>query len=187
MRAPGWYVVLLAAVGVERLRELAVSRAHERSLAGRRAAASGYPLMVAAHVGLVTLPLLEASMLGTRRPRWGWAAVLAGATALRVWSIRSLGEQWNVKAVVPRDVRPVVSGPYRYIRHPNYLAVALEFVAVPMIAGAWISATVLSAVNAVVLYDRIRDEERLLEESPAYREAFADRARFLPAIWAFRP
>ena len=183
MRVPGWYVALLAAVGVERLRELAVSRARERSLSGERAAASSYPLMVAAHVGLVTLPLLEASMRGRRSPRWGWAAVLLGATGLRVWSIHSLGPSWNVRAVVPRDLRPVDSGPYRHIRHPNYLAVILEFVAVPMVAGAWTSAILLSALNAVVLSHRIREEERLLDASPAYREAFAKRARFVPGIY----
>lgn len=183
MRPPGWYAVLLAAVGIERLREVALSRGHERSMPGERAAASTYPLMVGAHAALVTLPLLEASMRRSRRPRWGWVAVLAGATALRAWSISSLGPAWNVRAAVPRDLQPVERGPYRYIRHPNYLAVVLEFAAVPMIAGAWISATVLSAVNAVVLYDRIRDEERLLEESPAYRDTFADRARFVPGIY----
>jgi methyltransferase len=182
MRAPNWYAVLLAAVGAERLRELAVSRAHERTLTGARAAPSSYPLMVAAHVGLITLPLLEASLRGRSRPRWGWVAVLAGATALRVWSIRSLGAAWNVRAVVPRDLAPVRRGPYEYIRHPNYLAVILEFVAVPMIAGAWLSAVVLSAVNAVVLVDRIREEERLLDESPAYREAFAGKSRFIPGV-----
>ena len=182
MRPPGWYVLLLAGIGLERLRELAVSRAHERATPGRRAAASTYPLMVAAHVGLVTLPLLEASMRPPARPRWGWVGVLAGATALRVWSIRSLGRAWNVRAVVPRDLEPSERGPYRYIRHPNYLAVILEFAAVPMVGGAWMSAVVLSALNAVVLVDRIQQEERLLDASPGYRARFAGRARFVPGI-----
>jgi methyltransferase len=182
MRVPWWYAILLAGIGVERLRELDVSRTHERSLSGSPAAPASYPLMVAAHAGLVTLPLLEASLRRIRRPRWGWVAVLAGATALRVWSIRSLGSSWNVKAVVPPDLEPVERGPYRYVRHPNYLAVILEFAAVPLIAGAWLSAVVLSAVNTVVLADRIREEERLLDESPAYRERFSRRARFIPGI-----
>ena len=182
MRVPGWYALLLAALGAERLRELALSKQHERSLAGTRAAESSYPLMVAAHVGLVTIPLLEASIRGARRPRWGWVGVLAGATALRVWSIHSLGPAWNVHAIVPDEVEPVERGPYRYVRHPNYVAVILEFVAVPLVAGAWMSAVVLSAVNAVVLRDRIREEERLLDASPGYRRRFASRARFIPGI-----
>jgi methyltransferase len=181
-RAPAWYVAMLAAVGAQRLAELALSRANERAAPGIRAAPRSFPLMVAAHAGLLTLPLLEASVRGTRRPRWGWIAVLGGATALRAWSIRSLGRSWNVRAAVADGFTPVVGGPYRYIRHPNYAAVILEFAAVPMIAGAWLTALALSCLNAVVLYDRIRDEERLLGASPAYRRAFAGRARFIPRV-----
>ena len=114
---------------------------------------------------------------------WRWVMVLVAATALRIWSIRSLGQAWNVRAAVPDDLAPVESGPYAYIRHPNYLAVMLEFLAVPLIARARLSALVLSALNAVVLFDRIRAEERLLNASPAYRQAFARRARFIPGLF----
>ena len=97
--------------------------------------------------------------------------------------MRSLGRQWNVRALVPRDLAPVETGPYRYVRHPNYVAVILEFLAVPLVAGANLSAGLLSAVNAYVLYDRIRAEEALLEASPSYRKAFGGKARFLPGIF----
>lgn len=180
---PIWYAALLAAVGVQRLSELAVSRAHERRLPGTRAAPRTYPLMVVAHAALVTAPLLEVWGRPRRGPRWGWAAVLAGATALRIWSIRTLGPSWNARASVPRNLEPVTTGPYRFIRHPNYVAVIAEFAAIPLIAGAWRSAVILSALNAAVLYDRIRAEERLLDASPAYRTAFAGRARFIPGLF----
>ena len=183
MRVPAWYVLLLGAIGAFRVRELYVSRAHERGLAGRRAARATYPLMVAAHAGLLTLPLLEVSGHPGRRPRWPWLAVLAAATVLRIWSIHSLGPAWNVRALVPPDLDPVETGPYRYIRHPNYVAVILEFAAVPMVAGARFSAAFLSALNAIVLVDRISAEERLLNESAAYREAFSKRARFVPGLF----
>lgn len=150
---------------------------------GTRAAARSYPLMVAAHAGLVTLPLLEISRRRRLRPRWEWCAVLAAATGLRIWSLRSLGRAWNVRAAVPPDLRPVTDGPYAYIRHPNYLAVILEFAAIPLIAGARRSALLLSALNAAVLVDRIREEERLLDASAAYRKAFAGTARFIPGIF----
>jgi methyltransferase len=138
--------------------------------------------MVAAHTALVVLPLVEVWGHPRRGPRWGWLALLASATALRIWSIRSLGGDWNVHAAVPENLQPVTRGPYRFIRHPNYLAVILEFLAVPLVAGAWRSAVVLSALNAAVLTDRIGAEERLLEASPAYREAFAGKARFVPRL-----
>jgi methyltransferase len=69
------------------------------------------------------------------------------------------------------------------VRHPNYAAVILEFLAVPLIAGAGFTAGLLSAVNAYVLYDRIRAEEALLDASPAYRKAFAGKARFIPRVF----
>lgn len=108
---------------------------------------------------------------------------MAAATGLRWWSIRSLGDQWNVRAVVPNNLQPVQSGPYRWIRHPNYLAVILEFAALPMAGGAWISAIGLSVLDGVVLLDRIAAEESLLFEVLAYQEAFSDKARFIPGIF----
>jgi methyltransferase len=182
---PAWYAALVVAVGVQRLRELTLSRARERGLRGRRAAARSYPLMVAAHVGLCTLPLVEVAV---RRPRpraasLVWVGVLAAATGLRWWSIRTLGGSWNVRAVVPDDLRPVTTGPYRFLRHPNYLAVALEFLALPLAGGATWSAAGLSLLDAVVLADRIRAEERLLAQVPGYEEAFRDRPRLVPGLF----
>lgn len=139
--------------------------------------------MVAAHVGLCTLPLVEVSVLHRRsRAPLIWVAMLGAATALRWWSIRSLGIEWNVRAEVPDDLHPVTGGPYRFVRHPNYVAVALEFVALPMAGGAAWSALGLSLVNAAVLWDRIRAEERLLAEVPSYARAFNGRARFIPGV-----
>jgi methyltransferase len=138
--------------------------------------------MVAAHAALVTLPLLEVWGHPRRRPRLTWLAVLAGATALRVWSIRTLGDAWNARAAVPANIEPVTDGPYAYIRHPNYLAVIVEFAAVPLVAGAWRSALALSLLNAAVLADRVAAEEKLLHASGAYRQEFAGKARFIPGL-----
>jgi len=171
-------------MAAQRLAELVVSRGHERRLHGARAAARSYPLMVAAHAGLLTLPLLEVAAL-RRRPRapLAWIAVLAGAGLLRRWSIRTLGTSWSARAVVPPDLRPVTAGPYRFIRHPNYVAVALEFAAPPLAGGAWLSALVLSALNALVLFDRIRDEEALLRRVPDHEQALGRKARFIPGLF----
>jgi len=178
-----WYLALTAAVGAQRLRELALSRRNERGLRGRRAATRTYPLMVAAHVGLCTVPLVEIAVR-RRRPRLPllWVAALGAATALRWWSIRSLGRSWNVRALVPDGLRPVTSGPYRFVRHPNYLAVAVEFLALPLAGGARWSALGLSLLNAAVLADRIRAEERLLAAAPGYEEAFRGRPRLIPGL-----
>jgi methyltransferase len=180
-----WFVGLTAVMAAQRLGELALSRRRERELVGgRQAAARSYPLMVAVHTALLTLPVVEVAAL-RRRPRAPlvWVGVLGAATLLRRWSIRTLGASWNARAVVPSDLRPVAEGPYRLVRHPNYVAVALEFLALPLAGGAWLSALGLSALNALVLFDRIREEERLLATVPGYEQTLGGKARFIPGIF----
>ncbi len=178
------YLALVGLAAVMRAAELAISRRNERRSRGPVAAPATYPLMVAAHVALFILPPLEAICLQRRPRRQGvWIGLLAAATGLRWWSIRTLGPSWNVRALVPPDLRPTAAGPYRFVRHPNYLAVALEFVALPLAGGAWASAVALSALNAVVLWDRIRAEERLLRAVPGYQELLGKRARFIPGVF----
>ncbi|HUY23886.1 MAG TPA: isoprenylcysteine carboxylmethyltransferase family protein [Candidatus Saccharimonadales bacterium] len=180
----GWYPVLVGALAIQRGRELQLSKRLERDQPGRRAAPGTFPVMVTAHVALFVLPLLETTLAHRRSRRPGvWLAVLAAATGLRWWSIRSLGPQWNVRAAVPPDLRPVATGPYRWVRHPNYLAVILEFLALPMAGGAWASALGLSILDGAVLLDRIRSEEELLLEVPGYAEVFSGKARFIPGIF----
>jgi len=179
----GWYPWLLGLDGFLRVCELLLSRRREAS-GGRQAAARSYPAMVALHAALFVAPLAERALTRRRaRAPLPWVGVLAGATALRWWCIETLGEAWNVRAVVPPGLRPVTAGPYRLVRHPNYAAVALEFLALPMAGGAWVSALTLSALNGLVLWHRIREEERLLAAVPGYEDAFRGRARFIPGVF----
>jgi methyltransferase len=184
-RLPGWYIGVVAVSAGLRLAELSLSSRHERDISGPRAAEASYPLMVATHIALFALPLVEASVARPRRPpsliAIG-AAGLLGATLLRWWSIWSLGRAWNVRAVVPDDLEPVERGPYRHIRHPNYVAVALEMAALPLLAGAWRSAIALSVADALVLAHRIPAEEALLDANPSYRRRFAGKPRFIPNL-----
>jgi len=184
---PWWYPAVLAAVAAQRLRELTISRRNTLAGGGSPSAPRTYPLIVAAHLALLLLPPLEIR-LAHRRPAGpaaaaAWLGVLAAATGLRWWSIRSLGGSWNVRALVPDDLEPVTSGPYRYLRHPNYLALLAEFVALPMAGGAWLSALGLSAFNGAALAIRIHAEEAQLERSAAYREAFRHKARLIPGVF----
>jgi methyltransferase len=110
--------------------------------------------------------------------------VLAGATALRVWTLRTLGDAWSVRVTrFPPGERPVVTrGPYRYIRHPNYVAVILELAALPLVGGAWVTSLVGSLANAAVLARRIPLEERELGREPRWRATMAQKPRFLPSL-----
>jgi methyltransferase len=173
---------LVLATGAQRLVELRIS-ARNRALQGHaeQASPATYPLMVAAHVALFAISAWPRS--GRRVPRSVEVVALGGlaaSTALRLWVIRSLGSGWNVTAHVAPGGQIQTGGPYRYLRHPNYVAVALEFASLPIAVGAFPEAVALSVANAAVLIPRIRAEERLLDALPGYHEAFDGVPRFVP-------
>jgi methyltransferase len=181
------FLLLIGATGVMRLVEVIVSA---RRMAERRDAVVAeawlFPVMVVLHVGVIVLPVAEVVLLERALYPWlavGAGMVLFGATGLRVWTLRSIGRAWNVRVVKPEPDAVSTRGPYRWIRHPNYLVVILELAALPLLHTAWLSALVLGAVNGVVLLHRIRTEEAVLSTIPAWREAMADRKRLVPGLF----
>ncbi len=104
--------------------------------------------------------------------------MVLGAQALRYWAIATLGWRWNTRIVVVPGTAPVTAGPYRWVRHPNYVAVIAEMIALPLVHGAWLTALVFSVGNALLLRVRIRAEEQALGEP--WQHAFAGRPRFVP-------
>ena len=180
---------LVAGLGGMRLAEVVWSaRNLRRAGGGSQAAPRSFPLMVSINVALFGLCIVPRRR---RPPLVLELAALTGllaAVGLRLWVIACLGPAWNVKAVVPKRMEVVTRGPYGWIRHPNYLAVILEFAALPVAVGAYPEAVALSAANAAVLVPRIRAEEELLDRVPGYREAFAGVPRLLPDLdrWVAR-
>lgn len=120
------------------------------------------------------------------------AAVFILAQILRVWTMQSLGRHWNIAVWAPegpsnlkyKDTRVdfVSAGPYKFIRHPNYLVVMVEFLALPMMGGAYFTAAVCSILNIVVLWRRIQLEEKYLFSRIGYRETMGRKARFIPGV-----
>jgi methyltransferase len=105
------------------------------------------------------------------------------ATLLRWWVIRTLGIHWNTEVVDSASIGVISAGPFRWIRHPNYLGVFVELIALPLIHTAWVTAALAAVGNVFVLRNRLRVEERLLEAVPAYRAAMSGKPRFLPRIF----
>jgi len=163
-----WYVGLVALVVVARGVELAVSERNRRwSLArgGVESGAGHSPVMVALHTGLLVGAVVEVLVLDRPFLPWlGWPmlALLVASHALRWWCISTLGKQWCTRIVVVPGLPAVTSGPYRFLRHPNYLAVVLEGIALPLVHTAWITAAVFTVANAALLRVRIAAEERAL-------------------------
>lgn len=168
MTSTGWFVLLIAAVGVERLAELVVSQRHVAWALARGGAEYGrshYPAMVVLHLGLLVGAVAEVVLLDRVFLPWlGWPmlVVVLLAQALRWWCIATLGPQWNTRVVVVPGAGRVTSGPYRWVRHPNYVAVVAEGVSLPLVHTAWITSTVFAVLNAFLLRTRIRVENRAL-------------------------
>jgi methyltransferase len=159
---------LVLAVGFERVAELVVSERNRRWSLARGGVESGgghYPVMVALHSGLLVGALVEVLALDRPFLPWlGWPmlAVVLAAQGLRWWCIATLGRQWCTRVVVVPGLARVTSGPYRWVRHPNYLAVVLEGIALPLVHTAWVTALVFTVADAVLLRVRIRAEDRAL-------------------------
>lgn len=178
------YLAFLLLLGGELLFELTVSGLHARALLARGGVEAGrghYRPMVLLHTAFFAACAAEA--LSRRAPPPAWALLaLAGvlvAQALRWWAIATLGERWVTRVIVLPGASPVTGGPYRWVKHPNYLAVALELACVPLAYGGWRTAVLFSLANAALLTVRIRAEERALGDG--WATAFRGRSRFVPS------
>jgi len=164
-----WYLVLVLATGVERLAELVVAKRHAAWAFAHGGIETGqrhYPPMVALHTGLLIACLVEVQVADRPfLPVLGWTAfaLVLASQALRWWCITTLGNLWNTRVIVVPGVALVARGPYRWLRHPNYVAVAVEGAALPLVHTAWVTALAFTVLNAILLLGfRIPTEERAL-------------------------
>ncbi len=166
MSAP--YALLIVLVAGERLAELVVSRrnaAWSMGRGGREYGARHYPPMVALHTALLAGAPLEVAL--AHRPfvaalGWPMLVLVLASQALRWWCITTLGPRWNTRVIVVAGLPLVTGGPYRLLRHPNYVAVVTEGVALPLVHTAWVTALVFTVLNAALLRVRIRTEDAAL-------------------------
>ena len=179
---------LVAAVALERVAELVVSRRNEHRLRAAGAVEAGrghYLAMVAFHAALLLACVAEPAAwpepwpAAVALPAAG--LVLAGQ-ALRWWAVWALGGRWSTRVLVVPGASPVRSGPYRWLRHPNYLAVIVEVAALPLASGAWRTAIAAGLVNAAILAVRIRVEEAAMGRT--WEAAFRGVGRFVPRAGA---
>lgn len=164
------YTAFIALVGLERLAELVVSKrnaAWSFANGGKEFGLGHFPFMVVLHTGFLIGCVAEVWLLGRLfSPVIGLSMlVLALLTqALRWWCILTLGQRWNTRVIIVPGLPRITGGPYKYLSHPNYVAVVLEGIALPMIHGAWLTALIFNALNGILLWTRIRVEEAALDE-----------------------
>lgn len=183
------YLALLLAVAALRFVELGVSRSHQEQMVARGAKKIVDPKfrwMVLVHTAVLLGSAIEVVFL--KRPFIPWLgatmfALFLAANAVRWWVIRTMGQHWNVQVVDSTQLGVVTSGPFRYVRHPNYAAVFVEMIALPLIHSAWITATAGALAHVIVLAQRLSAEERVLFANSDYRAAMAGKPRFLPGMF----
>jgi methyltransferase len=157
-----WVVI---AVGVLRIAELILSHSNTRNLLARGGQEFGrphYPLFVLLHGGWLAAMFIAIPLDATSH-----SFLLFGFVALqfcRLWVIASLGPYWTTRIISAPDFPRIVRGPYRWVKHPNYIVVIAEIAILPLAFGAWEIAVLFSALNAALLTWRIKVEESALAQ-----------------------
>lgn len=172
------FFIIISIIVLQRLIELFVARRNEkwmRSQGAFEVGATHYPIMVTMHITFFIAILLEVVVLERiLSPFW---ILLLGIFLImqtaRIWCLRSLGKFWNTKIIILPGAAVVRRGPYRWVRHPNYLIVTIELLVLPLLFGAYFTAILYSLLNAWMLSVRIPAEEKALKEATNYRETFS--------------
>jgi methyltransferase len=162
------YYLLILVIGFERLAELIVSKRNARwafARGGKEFGRDHYPVMVALHAALLLGCVVEVWALHRPFVPWlGWPmlVVVALSQVLRWWCVTTLGPRWSTLVIVVPQTPLVRQGPYRWLHHPNYVAVVVEGVALPLVHTAWLTAAIFTLANAMLLTVRIRVENAAL-------------------------
>ena len=183
------YISLLVLVGIERLGELAISRHNQSQLekqGSHKIPEPHFRYMVLLHAGVLVAAGVEVLFL--HRPlipalAIPMAVLFVLSNVLRWWVIRTLAGHWNVEVMDSSRVGVVSSGPYRWVRHPNYVGVVAEVFSLPMIHMAWITAIAGTLGYLEILHRRLAVEDGVLLANPAYRLAMGSKPRFFPRLF----
>ena len=166
------YFALLGLICLERVAELVVSQHNAAASLRRGGVETGhghFPPMVVLHTALIAGCFIEP--IAAHRHfipalAWPMMALVVAANVLRWWCIATLGPRWSARVIVIPGLPLVATGPYKWLRHPNYLAVVVEGIALPLAGSAFITATVFTVLNAALLTVRLRCETRALASAP---------------------
>lgn len=171
------FFTIFGFVIIQRIIELFIAKRNEewiKSQGGYEVGNRHYPFMVALHVGFFSSLLLEFTLLdrGISLFLIPLLIVFAVTQFMRIWILSSLGRFWNTKIMILPGASVVKKGPFQFMRHPNYLIVAIELLVIPLMFNAFMTVLVFSLLNLWMLSVRIPIEEAALSEGTNYKEVF---------------
>ena len=165
--------IILGILMVQRVSELLIARRNEIHMKANGAMEFdkiGYRVIVLMHIGFFISLVLEYILLYGKLNKF-WIPLLILfilAQFLRYWAIGTLGRYWNTKILVIPQTMPINRGPYKYVKHPNYIVVITEIAVIPLIFSCYLTAVVFSILNILVLRRRVKIEEKALSGAITY-------------------
>ncbi|MFF2497823.1 isoprenylcysteine carboxyl methyltransferase family protein [Peribacillus sp. NPDC058075] len=171
------FAIFIIVIAIQRLVELYIAKQNEKQLKAAGAVEYGeshYRWMVLMHLSFFIVLIIEVIMLERNMSGlWPiWLTLFLIAQSGRIWAIRSLGKHWNTKIIVVPDADVVIKGPYKYVKHPNYIIVATEILVISLLFNAYYTAIIFSLLNVWMMTVRIPMEEKALKEHTEYSTVF---------------
>lgn len=186
MSGLNWLSLFMTLIVIERLYELKISKKNAAAVLGKGGIEAGrehFPYMVVLHMtffAAIPYEVFKFELQFNPELALTMGLIVALSMALRYWAIISLGIFWNTRVIVLPGHKAIIKGPFRWIRHPNYVAVIIEMAAIPLFYGAWRTALVYSFLNFLMLKTRISVEEQALKKHCSYGGMFAGKNSFIP-------
>ncbi|MGG1482606.1 isoprenylcysteine carboxylmethyltransferase family protein [Peribacillus castrilensis] len=171
------FAIFIILIAIQRLVELYIAKQNEKQLKAGGAIEYGeshYKWMVLMHLSFFIVLIIE--VIALERDISGlwpiWLTLFLIAQSGRIWVIRSLGKHWNTKIIVVPDADVVIKGPYKFLKHPNYIIVATEILVISLLFNAYYTAIIFSLLNVWMMMVRIPLEEKALKEHTEYSTVF---------------
>ncbi|WP_409304505.1 isoprenylcysteine carboxyl methyltransferase family protein [Peribacillus sp. SCS-155] len=173
-----FFWIFISVIAIQRLIELKIAKKNENWMKAQGAVEFGqshYPWMVLMHIGFFGILILETVLKGFAAASFWpvWMAVFILAQTVRIWVIMSLGKYWNTKIIVLPESEITVKGPYKFLKHPNYLVVAVEIIVISLIFNAYFTGVLFTLLNLWMMAVRIPEEENALGSLTSYDSIFA--------------
>ena len=158
------FIIFIAFFILQRLSELYIARNNEKWLLAQGAVQYGqehYPFMISLHTLFIVSLIAEYVLRGPLAISWILLGVYILVMLFKYWCLSSLGKYWNTKIYRIPNVYPVMKGPYKFLKHPNYMEVVCEIAIIPLVFQLYYTAIIFTLLNAWMLYVRIGVENKV--------------------------